>query len=119
MNWYLFPQVNFQFSPAEVNSRGGNVVVPDLENTDRDDKLQTFGASLATSYVLYEWDGWFGLNPEYSYSYAEKTYYLYLTMEVGKMISPKSSAMLQLTQFVAGQPRLQTIFKAKLNFFLR
>lgn len=119
VDWYIFPEVRFQFSTAEVNTRAGSDTTPDLEDPQTDERLQNIYVSLPTTYTLYDWNGWIGLSADYSFSYSEDTYFLFLRTEVGKMITPKTSASIQLIRFIAGQPRLLTLFRARLIFFLK
>jgi hypothetical protein len=117
--WYFFPEIHFQFSTQTGNTRAGSQGLPDLDDPDKDEKLQDFGLSLPTKLILYDWDGWIGLTPDFSYTFVEDSYYLFLRAEVGKMIGQKTAASAQLNRFVAGQPRLQTWFRVNFTFFLR
>jgi hypothetical protein len=119
IHWYIFPEVRFQFSTRDVNTQGGSNGIPDQDDPSADEQLQTINVSLPTTYVLEDWDGWIGLGADYSYTFVEDTYFLFLRIDVGKMISDKTAAGVQLTRFIAGQPRLETIFRAKIAFFLR
>ncbi|MBX2963018.1 MAG: hypothetical protein KF687_10940 [Cyclobacteriaceae bacterium] len=117
--FYLFPQINFQFSTASLNSLGGGDGVPDLEDGERNSKLQVLSMSLPATFVLDEWKGWISLNPEYIYSFSEdKTWFLFLRMEIGKMIGERTAASLNIKRFIAGQPRLETMFQVRVSFFL-
>gem|GEM_PF-836381 len=119
MDWYLFPQVRFQFSTTEVNSRAGADGLPDLNDPQKDEQLQNINLTIPTYYMLRDWQGWIGLTVDTDFTFVEDTYFLFVKTEVGKMLTPKTSALLQITQFVAGQPRLNTVFSAHINFFLR
>jgi hypothetical protein len=116
--FYFFPQVNFQFSTATLNSFGGGDALPDLIDPDKEDKLKVMTFSLPVAFALDAWDGWISLTPDYIHTFAEDTYFIFLKMELGKMISQRTSASLQITRFIAGQPRLETQFRVHLNFFL-
>lgn len=115
----LYPEIRFQFSGSEVNSRGGADGVPDLEDPEEDEKLQNIYLSLPLTYVLEEWNGWISMNTEYAYTFVEDTYFLFLRFDFGKMMGKHSSAGLQITKFIAGQPRLETLVRVRFNFFLR
>ncbi len=117
-SFYVFPQVNFQFSSARLNSLGGGDGVPDLEDPDSEEKLNVLSISLPATFVLDEWAGWISLNPEYIQSFEEDTYFLFLRLDLGKMIGDRTSAALNITKFIAGQPRLETMFRFRINFFL-
>ncbi|MBL7844380.1 MAG: transporter [Cyclobacteriaceae bacterium] len=116
--FYLFPQINFQFSSARLNSLGGGDGVPDPEDQDKEDKLQVLSINIPATFVLDEWSGWISLNPEYIQSFAEDAYFIFLRLDLGKMIGERTSAALNITKFIAGQPRLETMFKVRVNFFL-
>jgi hypothetical protein len=116
--FHLFPQINFQFSTANLNSLGGGDGVPDLIDPDKEDQLKVMTISLPGTFALDVWQGWITLTPEYIHTFQEDTYFVFLKMEVGKMISDRTSASLQINRFIAGQPRLETHFRVRLNFFL-
>ncbi|MBX2966745.1 MAG: hypothetical protein KF845_11395 [Cyclobacteriaceae bacterium] len=116
--FYLFPTLNFQISSARLNSLGGADGVPDLANPDLDDQLKVMSMSLPATFVLDSWSGWVSLHPEYIHTFVEDTYFLFLRLDLGKMIGSNTSASLQITKFIAGQPRLETWIKFRLNFFL-
>jgi len=117
-SFYVFPQVNFQFSSARLNSLGGGDGVPDLEDPDSEDKLKVLSISLPGTFVIDDWEGWISLNPEYIKSFEEDTYFLFLRLDLGKMIGQRTSAALNITKFIAGQPRLETMFRFRINLFL-
>lgn len=116
-SWYFFPEIRFQLSGTEANSPGGSDVLPNLDDA-QPEKMRHFSLAIPTHYVLREWKGWVGLSADYTYTNIEKNYYLFLRTEVGKMIGTHTAASLHLTRFLAGQPRLETIFRIKINFFL-
>lgn len=115
----LFPEVRFQFSTDEVNSQGGSGGLPDPEDEEVDEKLQNISLLLPATYVIDSWNGWISLNTEYAYTFVEDTYFLFLRLDLGKMMGQNSSAALQITKFIAGQPRLETAINIRFNFFLR
>jgi hypothetical protein len=117
--FYLFPQINFQFSTANLNSLGGGDGVPDLIDPDKEDQLKVMAINLPGTFALDAWQGWITLTPEYIHTFQEDTYFVFLKMELGKMISDRTSVSLQINRFVAGQPRLETHFRVRLNFFLQ
>lgn len=117
--FHLFPSLNFQISSARLNSLGGGDGVPDLDNPDLNDQLKVISMSLPATFVLDSWSGWVSLHPEYIRTFVEDTYFLFLRLDLGKMIGTNTSASLQITKFIAGQPRLETWIKFRLNFFLR
>jgi hypothetical protein len=118
VNVNLFPEVSFQFSGKEVNSQGGTDGLPDPEDPEDDAKLELLSFVLPVSFVMPAWDGYLTLNPQYAYTFVEKTYFLFLQMDVGKMMGGRSSATLQVQQFIAGQPRLNTSVRVRFNFFI-
>lgn len=117
--FYLFPQINFQFSTANLNSLGGGDGVPDLIDPDQEGKLKVVTFSLPGTFAIDTWEGWITLTPEYIHTFQEETYFLFLKMELGKMIGNRTSASVQINRFIAGQPRLETHFRVRLNFFLQ
>ncbi|MCK6618319.1 MAG: transporter [Cyclobacteriaceae bacterium] len=114
----VYPEVRFQFSGTRVNSRGGADGVPDLENPDKDEKLQYITLALPFTYVMDDWNGWVSMNTEYAYTFVEETYFLFLRFDFGRMIGKHSAAGLHITKFIAGQPRLETLVRVKFNFFI-
>lgn len=116
--FHLFPSLNFQISSARLNSLGGGDGVPDLDDPDLNDQLKVISMSLPATFVLDSWSGWVSLHPEYIHTFVEDTYFLFLRLDLGKMIGDNTSASLQITKFIAGQPRLETWIKFRLNFFL-
>lgn len=117
-SFHLFPTLNFQLSTARLNSLGGGDGVPDLEDPDLNDQLKVMAFSLPATFVLDSWSGWVSLHPEYIHTFVEDTYFLFLKLDLGKMIGTNTSASLQITKFIAGQPRLETWIKFRLTFFL-
>lgn len=115
---HLYPQVNFQFSTSNLNSLGGGDGLPDLEDPDKESNLKVMGFSLPATFALDSWNGWVSLTPEYIHTFVEDTYFLFLRMDMGKMIGDRSSASIQVTRFIAGQPRLEAIFKIRFSFYL-
>ncbi|QOI98136.1 MAG: transporter [Flammeovirgaceae bacterium] len=115
----LYPEVRFQFSSKQVNSRGGADGVPDLENPEKDEKLQYLTLALPLTYVIEDWNGWVSMHTEYAYTFVEETYFLFLRFDFGRMMGKHSAAGLQITKFIAGQPRLETLVRVRFNFFIR
>lgn len=115
----LYPEIRYQFSYDEVNSQGGSGGLPDPEDPEEDEKLQNITLALPATYVIENWNGWVSLNTEYVYTFVEDTYFLFLRLDLGKMMGQNSSAALQITRFIAGQPRLETAINVRFNFFLR
>lgn len=117
--FYLYPQINFQISAGDLNSLGGGDGVPDLEDPDLNDKLKVMTIILPATFAIDNWGGWISLVPEYIQSFSEETYFIFLRMDVGKMMGRRSSAALQITKFIAGQPRLETLVRVRFCFFLQ
>jgi hypothetical protein len=114
----MFPEIRFQFSGKEVNSRGGADGVPDLDDPDKDEKLQNITVALPLTYAIEDWEGWVSMNTEYTYTFVEDTYFLFLRFDFGRMMGQHSAAGLQITKFIAGQPRLETLVKVRFTFFI-
>ncbi|MBX2945343.1 MAG: hypothetical protein KF725_05880 [Cyclobacteriaceae bacterium] len=116
--FHIFPQVNFQFSSARLNSLGGGDGVPDLEDPSFNDKLKVISLSMPATFVVDDWAGWVSLHPEYIHTFVEDTYFLFLRFDLGKMIGDRTAASLNITKFIAGQPRLETMFRVRVSYFL-
>jgi hypothetical protein len=114
----FYPEVRFQLSSSKANSRGGTDGLPDPQDPDRDEKLQNFSLNLPVTFEMIRWNGWLTLNMPFSYSFYESNYFLFLKTDFGKNISEKSAVSLQITKFIAGQPRLNVLVQAKLILFL-
>jgi hypothetical protein len=69
--------------------------------------------------LVNDWDGWAAMNAIYIQSFSEKTYYVFLRLDFGKMIGERTSAAINISKFIAGQPRLDALVQAKVQFFLR
>lgn len=115
---HFYPELNFQFSTSNLNSLGGGDGLPDLEDPDKEDKLKVIGLRFPVTFSIDSWNGWVSLAPEYIHTFSEKTYFLFLRMDMGKMIGERSAASLQITRFIAGQPRLETLFRFRFYLYL-
>ncbi|MEP6734197.1 MAG: transporter [Chryseolinea sp.] len=115
----FYPEVKFQFSGTDVNSRGGIDGIPDPDNTEKDKALQNLSFALPMVAQLEDWDGWFGIHILYTRSLAEKTDFIFLRTDFGKMIGERSAASIRISKFIAGQPRLNVIVQANFSFFMR
>ena len=113
----LYPEIKFQFSGQDANSLGGGDL-PDPNDPDKDGKMQNFYVSLPAVLVIDSWDGWFSLNAQYIRSFTESTNFVFMRMDIGKMIGERSSASLNISKFIAGQPRINVIVQARLLFLL-
>ncbi len=113
----VYPEVQFQFSRQDANSQGGGDL-PDPNNPDKDGKMQNFYVSVPAVMVIDSWDGWFSLNAQYIRSFTESTNFIFMRMDIGKMIGERSSASLNISKFIAGQPRVNVIVQARFLFLL-
>jgi hypothetical protein len=114
----IYPQVSYQFSGNSANSRGGIQGLPDPEDPEQDGTVKTLSVELPFIAVMDYWDGWFGLQAQFLRSFSEKTNFVFLRSDFGKMIGNKTSACLSIQKFIAGQPRLNVIVQARFQFFL-
>jgi len=73
---------------------------------------------MPVTFEMISWSGWFTANMPFSYSLSEKNYFLFLKVDFGKKISERSAASLNITKFIAGQPRLNVLVQARLILFL-
>ncbi|HEX6223594.1 MAG TPA: hypothetical protein VFZ52_04250 [Chryseolinea sp.] len=115
----FYPEVRFQFSGEEANSGGGSDGAPDAEDPEKDDEVQNLSLSFPATVNIESWNGWFSLNALYTRSFTEKTDFLFLRMDLGKVIGRKSCTSLRITKFIAGQPRLDLVIQANFTFFMR
>lgn len=113
----FYPEIKYQFSTKDANILSGDV--PDAEDTNLDGKISNLIFSLPAIAVVNSWHGWAGLNATYIQSFSEDTYYLFLRLDFGTMLGEKTSAALNITKFIAGQPRVDAIVAARFQFFLR
>ncbi len=114
----LYPEMKFQFSGGEGNSLGGDGA-PDANDPEKDGKIQNLSFSLPVVLLVKNWDGWFSLNAIYIRSLSEKADYVFLRTDFGRMIGEKTSAALNISKFIFGQPQLNVIVQARFQFFLR
>jgi hypothetical protein len=115
----FYPEMRFQFSGGEANSQGGSDGAPDPEDPEKDGTLQNLSFSFPAIAHIEEWNGWFSLNVLYTHSFTEKTDFLFLRTDIGKVIGNRSCASLRIAKFIAGQPRLDIVVQANLTFFMR
>jgi len=113
----FYPDIKYQFSLKDANYQWGDA--PDASDPDRDGKISNLIMSVPAVVVVPNWHGWTGLNTTYIQSFSEHTYYLFLRLDFGTMIGNKTSAALNITKFIAGQPTLDVLVQAKFQFFLR
>ncbi len=114
----FYPEVQFQLSGNDVNSRGGTDGLPDPEDPEPDGKLKNIALNMPVTFEMISWSGWLTANMPFSYSLSEKNYFLFLKVDFGKKISERSAASLNITKFIAGQPRLNVLVQARLILFL-
>lgn len=113
----FYPEIKYQFSTQEANILSGDA--PDGDDPDVDGLIKNLVMSLPVIAIVDNWKGWAGMNATYIQSFSEQTYYVFLRLDFGTMIGEKSSAALNITKFIAGQPRLDVLVQAKFQFFLR
>jgi len=114
----FYPEIKYQFSIGNANSDGSSDGQPDPDDPDKDGKYQNLVMNFPVVMVLKDWDGWFSLNAQYGHSFTEKVDFFFLRMDVGKMLGDYTSASLNISKFIAGQPRLNLVIQAKFNFYL-
>lgn len=115
----FYPEMRFQFSGSEANSQGGSDGAPDPDDPEKDNTVQNLSLSIPLVAQIEDWSGWFSFNVLYTRSFTEKTNFLFLRTDFGKMIGTKTSAALRITKFIAGQPRLNVVVQANVSFFMR
>ena len=114
----FYPEMRFQVSGGEGNSTGGSDGIPDQDAPDQIDKVKNLSVAFPMVVQVKDWDGWFSLNVLYTRSFTEKTGFLFVRTDFGKMVGKNTSAALQITKFIAGQPRLNVIVQANFSFFM-
>ncbi|MBP9926695.1 MAG: transporter [Cyclobacteriaceae bacterium] len=115
----FYPELKFQFSGGDANSVGGGDGAPDQGDPEKDGPTQNLSLSIPAVVTVRNWDGWFSLNAQYTQSFSENTYYLFLRTDFGKMIGNKTAASLNISKFIAGQPLLNVLVQARFQFFMR
>lgn len=114
----FYPEIKYSFSTKEANSLGGDGA-PDQGDTGIDGFIKNLNISVPAVALVTDWKGWVGMNATYIQSFSEDTYYVFLRLDFGKMIGEKTSVSLDITKFIAGQPRLDALVQAKFQFFIR
>lgn len=115
----FYPEIKFQMSAGNANNLGGADGAPDPSDPAKDGKIQNLSLSFPIVVLVKDWDGWVSLNAMYIRSFSERVDFIYLRTDFGRMIGDKTSAALNISKFIAGQPRLNVLVQAKFQFFLR
>ncbi len=113
----FYPEVKYSFSTKEANGLGGDGA-PDQSDPDVDGLIKNLTIAVPAVALVTDWRGWVGMNATYIQSFSEETYYLFLRLDFGKMIGEKTSAAINVTKFIAGQPRLDALVQVKFQFFI-
>jgi len=114
----FYPEIKYNFSTKAGNFLGGDGA-PDQGNPDVDGLIKNLSISIPAVALVSDWKGWAAMNAVYIQSFSEKNYYVFMRIDFGKMIGEKTSAAINITKFIAGQPRLDALVQAKLQFFIR
>lgn len=115
----FYPEVRFQFSASEASRLGGGQNLPNPDSFQRNRKLQEYVLQFPVVMVLESANTWLRINPEFIQSFNEGVSYLFFEGEVGKMLGDWSSASVNISRFIAGQPRLAVIVEAQFRFYLK
>lgn len=115
----FYPEIAFQFSGKEANRSGGVNGVPDMEDPEKDGRLQNLSMNLPIVVQFEPLEAWLSVNVQYQQSLTVDEYFLFMRLDFGKMITPRTAASLFLAKFIAGQPRLNVLAQARLQIFLR
>jgi len=113
----FYPEVKYSFSTKDANGLGGDGA-PDQSDPDVDGLIKNLTIAVPAVALVTDWRGWVGMNATYIQSFSEETYYLFLRLDFGKMIGEKTSAAINVSKFIAGQPRLDALVQVKLQFFI-
>ncbi len=114
----FYPEIKYNFSTKVGNNLGGDGA-PDQGNPDKDGIIKNLSVSIPAVALVSDWNGWASMNAVYIQSFSEKNYYLFLRLDFGKMVGDNASAAISISKFIAGQPRLDALVQAKVQFFLR
>lgn len=115
----FYPEIRFQFSSDDANGTGGMDGVPDIENPEKDGRLQNLSVNVPLVVQFEPVQAWLSVNVQYQQSLTLDEYFLFMRLDFGKMITERTGASLFLSKFIAGQPRLNVLAQARLQFFLR
>lgn len=113
----FYPEVKMQLSTSEATRTGGDA--PDPNEPERNDKIRDLTFSLPATVLVNDWKGWVSMNAIYTMSFSEEVDFLFLRVDFGKMIGNKTSAALNISKFIAGEPRLDVLVQVRLQFFIR
>lgn len=115
----FYPEIRYQFSGNDANSSGGADGVPDIEDPEKDGRMQNLSVDLPLVVQFEPAQAWLSVNVQYQQSFTADEYFLFMRLDFGKMITEHTAASLFISKFIAGQPRLNVLVQAKLQFFLR
>ncbi len=113
----FYPELKYSFSTQDANGLGGDGA-PDQSDPDVDGLIKNLTIAVPAVALVTDWRGWVGMNATYIQSFSEETYYLFLRLDFGKMIGEKTSAAINVSKFIAGQPRLDALVQVKFQFFI-
>lgn len=113
----FYPEIKYNFSTQEGNFLGGDGA-PDQGNPDKDGLIKNLSISVPAVAMVSDWKGWASMNAIYIQSFSDKTYYVFLRMDFGMMVGEKTSGSINISKFIAGQPRLDALVQVKFQFFL-
>jgi len=113
----FYPEIKYSFSTQPANGLGGDGA-PDQDDPDIDGLIKNLTITVPAVAVITNWQGWASMNATYIQSFSEETYYLFLRLDFGKMIGKKTSAAINISKFIAGQPRLDALVQMKFQFFI-
>jgi hypothetical protein len=113
----FYPEVKYSFSTKDANGLGGDGA-PDQSDPAVDGLIKNLTIAVPAVALVTDWRGWVGMNASYIQSFSEETYYLFLRLDFGKMIGEKTSAAINVSKFIAGQPRLDALVQVKFQFFI-
>lgn len=114
----FYPEVKYQMSVSEAVGLGGSTGPPDPNDTQLDNRIQNLIFTLPAVVLVSDWDGWVSMRATYISSMSENVDFLFIRADFGKMIGERTSAALNITRFVAGEPRLEVLVQFKLQFFM-
>ncbi len=114
----FYPELKYQMSVSDAVGLGGSTGPPDPNDTELDNRIQNLIFTLPAVVLVSDWDGWASMRATYISSMSENVDFLFIRADFGKMIGERTSAALNITKFVAGEPRLQVLVQFKLQFFM-
>ncbi len=120
-NPYLsfYPEAKLQISASEANNQGGGDGAPDPNDPEKDGRTQSLSLSVPAVLLVNSWNGLDIAQHNLYIFFSEETYFLFLRTDFGKMIGERTAVALNISKFIAGEPRLDVLVQLRLQIFIR